>query len=274
MNNKFDTDSPWEWEQLPTHELESMLQIELKKEIPNDDIVLLILHILEKREQDEPIRLTESEQTAFGRYKQKILNRQKKSYVFQRWISIAASVALIIGLMFSIVPQQAEAETFWEMLRRLSSSVIEFFSSEDIFYNDQYVFETDIPGLQQVYDAVLELGVTEPVVPMWLPDGCEFIELNSTFTPMTKSVSASFLYNGGEIIYQLDVYEVEIAHRYYRDESFFEAYEQNGIIFNISKNMDRWTVVWTKDRIEGHITLDCQEDILRKILNSIYVMEE
>ena len=102
MNNKFDTDSPWEWEQLPTTELESMLQIELKKEIPNDDIVLLILHILEKREQDEPIRLTRSEQTAFGRYKQKILNRQKKSYVFQRWISIAASVALIIGLMFSM----------------------------------------------------------------------------------------------------------------------------------------------------------------------------
>ena len=40
----------------------------------------------------------------------------------------------------------------------------------------EYVFETDHPGLQQIYDAVVEMGVTEPVVPMWVPEGYDLVE--------------------------------------------------------------------------------------------------
>lgn len=36
-----------------------------------------------------------------------------------------------------------------------------------------YVFQTEHPGLQKIYDAVVELEITEPVVPMLLPDGYE-----------------------------------------------------------------------------------------------------
>ena len=36
---------------------------------------------------------------------------------------------------------------------------------------EEYEFRTEHPGLQEVYDAVAGLGVTEPVVPMWIPEG-------------------------------------------------------------------------------------------------------
>lgn len=272
--NKSDIDLRREWERLPTPELEEMLQTELAKEVPNDDAVLLLLHILEAREPDVPLELTEREGIAFERYKQRIRARQKKPRHIPRWLSVAACMVLILGVLMTVIPQQAEAETFWEMLQRWSDTVLRYFGRDDEFGVLDYTFETDNPGLQQVYDAVVELGVTEPVVPMWLPEGAEIVELKSKNTPMLKGVWAVFSINGNDILFQISAFDGEPAHQYYKDDSHYESYEKNGTVFNITKNIDRWTVVWTKENVECSIAIDCQEDTLRRVLKSIYVMEE
>ena len=51
-------------------------------------------------------------------------------------------------------------------------------------------------------------------------------------------------------------------------------YEKNGMNFYITQNNDSWVAVWTKENIECFLTLDCQEDTLRRILGSIYVTED
>lgn len=270
---KSDIDLQKEWVQLSTPDLEAMLQSELEKKVPDDDKVLTLLHILEAREPDETPELTDREREAFEWYKQKVYGRKKKSFSSPRWLFLAASVALILGLFFAVVPQQAEAETFWEMLQRLSSSVIEFLGREDKFTKDEYIFKTDNPGLQQVYDAAVELGVTEPMVPMWLPEGSEIVSFKEKNAPMSTGISAIFSYDGAEIVYKLAIYEGEPAHQFYRDDDHYESYEKEGTTFNITRNNDRWSVIWTKNNIECHITLDCQEETLRRILKSIYVME-
>lgn len=263
-----------DWEQLPTPELEGMLRDELEKKVPDDDIVLLLLHILEEREAAAPLELTERERKAAERYRQRVSSRKKKPVFFSRWLSVAASMVLILGLLIAVVPQRAEAETFWEMLQRLSNTVISYFSGEGRLVDVEYTFETDNPGLQQVYDAVVDLEVTEPVVPMWLPDGAELTSLSPKNTPMLKGVWATFSDGAGEIIFKLDIYDGEPAHQYYKDDTHYESYELEGTTYNITRNNERWVVVWMKENIECSITLDCQEETLRRILNSIYVMED
>ena len=121
---------------------------------------------------------------------------------------------------------------------------------------------------------MVELGVTDPMVPMWLPESCELLS-NDVFTsPTIKGLCARFSYNQSEVVYKLDVYAEKPAHQFYRDDTHYESYEKNGVTYNISKNNDRWLAVLTKDNIECSITLDCQEDTLRRILESIYVMED
>jgi len=262
------------WDQLPSPDLEAMLQEELERKVPDDDKVLLLLHILEARESDEPLELTEHEREAFEQYKARMLARRKKPRHVPRWLSAVASLVLIVGLLVSIIPQQAEAETFWEMLQRWSDTVLEFFSGDGRKAGMPYSFETDNPGLQQVYDAVVEMGVTDPVVPMWLPEGYNLAELNSKATPMSQNLWAWFSDGENDIMYKLDIYDGEPAHQFYKDDVHYESYEKNGTIFNITKNLDEWIVVWTKDNIECFITLGCQEDTLRRILGSIFVMEE
>lgn len=259
---------------LPTLQLQQMLEDELQKEKSDPAAVKLILSVLEARHAAELKPGSAVSEEARQRYQdqmEELFPRKPR----RRWMPLlrVASVLLIVGLLFAVVPQQAEAETFWEMLQRLSDSVIEFFNPREHVSTVDYEFKTYNPGLQQLYDAVVKLGVTEPVVPMWLPDGCELTSVEERLSPMQKGICATFSSDNGDIVYIMDLYVGEPAHQYYRDASFYDSYERNGATYTISRNNTRWSVIWTKENIECHITLDCQEEALRRILKSIYVME-
>lgn len=260
-------------EQLETAKLDEMLQAELEKSTPDPDSIRLIMRILEGRESAAPEPITSSEEAAWQQYQKRMAGLRKKPSPVRRWVTAVASVVLVVGLLFAVVPQQAEAETFWEMLQRWSNTVLGYFNRDDKFGEMNYIFETDNPGLQQVYDAVVEMGVTDPVVPMWLPEGYELIKLESKNTPMLQGLWACFSMDENQLIYKLDVFAGEPAHEFYRDNSYYEEYEKNGINFCITQNNGSWVAVWTKDNIECFLTLDCQEETFRRVLRSIFVME-
>lgn len=260
--------------QLPAEELRAMLNAELERPEPDPEGVRMLLAVLEEQAGQTQAPREDARDEAWENYQNRVEGLRRGTAGSRRWMMRAASLAVILGLLVAVVPQSAQAETFWEMLQRMGSTVISYFSREDSFGKLEYPFETDNPGLQQVHDAVVALGVTEPVVPMWLPEGSIITELVDTKTPMKDSVFASFSWNNSEIIYELSVYQGEPAHQFYRDDSYYDSYERNGATFHITKNNNRWVAVWTKDNFEGSITLDCPEETLRSILKSVYVMEE
>lgn len=261
-------------EGLETEKLQAMLQAELERDTPDPDSVRLILSVLEERETEESSQLTEEKEVAWQKYQKKVSGLKKKPAKHWNVLARAASVVLIIGVLFAAIPGQANAKTFWEMLQRWSNNVLEYFDRDRIKAEQEYLFQADNEGLQQVYDAVVELGVTEPVVPMWLPDEYDLTELTVNHTPLSQWVLARFSIQENEIIYKVSLYKGEPAHQYYKDDTHYETYEQNGVTYNIARNIGRWVAVWTKENIECSITIDCQEDTLRRILESIYVMEE
>ena len=261
-------------EQLETAKLDEMLQAELEKSTPDPDSIRLIMRILEGREAAAPEPITASEEAAWQQYQKRMAGLRKKPSPVRRWVAAVASVVLVVGLLFAVVPQQAEAETFWEMLQRWTATMLSYIDRDETLAEVDYVFETDNPGLQQVYDAVVELGVTDPVVPMWLPEEYVLTELDSQKTPMQTSTWAKFSYGEHAIVYKIDVFNGEPAHEFYRDDTYFESYEKNGTLYNITRNIDNWVVVYTRDNIEITIFVDCQEDTLRRILGSIYELED
>ena len=273
---QFNIDLHSEFVQRSTVELEKLLDKELGKKTPDDDVVLTLLHILKDREPELPLQLSDREEEAAKHYQQKQRKSNCRTRFSRRFLSLVASFILILTLFFAIAPQKAEEETFWEMLQRLTSSVLEYIAPRELLIDAEtkYVFKTDNPGLQQVYDAVVQLGITEPVVPMWLPEGCELTELQLLETPMTKTISARFSHKDNGIVYRLNLYSGEPAHQYYKGDAHYESHEWNGYTYHITKNNDRWVVVWEKEKIECSFTVDCQEDTLRRILNSIYVTED
>ena len=266
-------------EQMPTEKLDEMLHEELRNEPADDNAIRMIMSVLRERDKDKPVEITLKIEKAWEKYQHDIakLDRQEsRSQQVRSWLLKAAVTAAVLALVLvPIVPQEAGAESLWGALVRLTTDIVEFFGPDDNKGRlAEYEFRTDNPGLQQLHDAVVELGVTDPYVPMWLPVVCETIDIKTVSTPARSGITASFPYEDGEIVYKMAIYATEVSHKYQKDEIAVEKHEIYDTTFNIMRNNEMWVVIWAKDNIECSIFVDCQEEVLYRILESIYVMED
>lgn len=260
-----------ELEDLSSEQLRTMLHAETDKDIPDDDLVLSILHILEDREPEVPDIGSAREEAAWKLFRKRVRARRKRKHLYYSNLLRIASVVLAVCLLFTLVPQQAEADNWWQRLTKWTSDFFGFFREEDdTFRIEDYVFETDNPGLQQVYDAVAELGVTVPAVPMWLPEGYELLELRIEETRIKQYVYAQFANDGRECVLKINVLNGEAAKDYFKNDVDVMQHEIGGTVHNLVNNEDDWIVSWTKDNIECSIFIDCSEDVLYKIIESVY----
>lgn len=264
-------------EQMSIEQLDDLLNQELQSDTPDGNSVRLILSILREREKDYPIEITPEIQKAWKEYKQDVAHLDHENGRSGKAGSIIlriASVAAIVFILFSFVPKSVEAESFFDRLARWTGDILDFFTpSDDSAEFTDYQFVTDISGLQQIYDIVVEQGITDPVVPMWLPAGYELSEYSVKTTPSKKYLYSRFSDGASEVTYQINIYDTEVSHSFLKDDSQIKKQEINGMTYYIMRNINMWVVVWAKDNIECSISIDCQEDTLQKLLSSIYKME-
>lgn len=183
-----------------------------------------------------------------------------------------AAVLCVIMLMGTLT---ANAESFYDLLVRWTDSVMEFLVPSSRKPNETvYEFKTENAGLQEVYEAVLELGITDPVVPMWLPEGFELSECKIIKTSRKSSILAYFIDGANHFVLQVDIFISGASRSYHKNDVSALTREINGITHTILQNEGRWTVVWTVENAECFVGIECQEEILYKILESIYEMED
>lgn len=251
-------------------QLRALLNAETARETPDDDLVLAILHFLEERDPVDPEPVTDREKIAWKRYRKRVRARRKVLGLHTGNLMRVASVMLVACLLFAMLPQQAQADNWWQRLTRWTDEFFGFFREDQTFLPEICEFRTDNPGLQQVYDAVVELGVTVPVVPMWLPGGYELVECTTTVSPRKSYVYARFSNAVSECLLQVNLLNAEGSKFYFKDETAVKKYESSGTAHNVISNGDKWIVTWTRDNIEGAFTIDCPEDVLYEIIESIY----
>lgn len=268
-------------EQLSTEQLDQMLDEELHSEVPDADAVRMIMKILRERDdaerKDTPVVLTPQQIEAWEKYQRdtaQIWKEENRIIQFRRWALKAASIVAVLVLLFlPILPQEAGAESLWNRLARLTDDLVDFFGPNDNMDRiEAYEFKTDNPGLQQLYNAVVELGVTESVVPMWLPLKENAVKIKTTQTPTSTGLVGELLDN--ELVFKIDIHHSDVSHKYIRDETEIQIFAVNETTFYIMRNYDYWVAIWNVDEIECFIQIDCQEDVLHKILKSVYSTED
>lgn len=257
--------------EMSSEQLSRLIQEETAKECPNDELVLMALGILENREKEKPVVLGSKEKAAWKKYQSKVRSRNRIPVLTWKPLMQVASVLLVITLLFALLPTQANAETWWERLARWTDDFFSFFnpSTSELAANE-YVFQTDNEGLQQVYDAVIKLGVTTPVVPMWLPEGSELTEIKQDAMPTHEYIIARFSQESNEIVYKLNLYSIDRPNQYHKIETGVKELERHGTTYSIIRNESNWSIIWTDENIECSIFIDCQENVLYEIIESIY----
>lgn len=264
-------------EELPAQELDKLLNRELDQEHPDGALIRTIMEIIWDREKDLPLEITPGIRRAWEKYRRSV--RQLEDWERQarrkRRLYRVAATAAVLCLVLLALPGKVRAETLFEKLARWTGSVVEFFSPETRNDNRlEYAFTSEDPGLQQVYQAVSALGITDPVVPMWLPEGYELVECKKHETSQKSGIAAYFKNGEDMLLYKVDLYKEDVSHKYHKDESSAVIYDRGGVDHKIMRNYDRWVVIWFRDKIECSFTVDCPEDTLYEILRSIYVTED
>ena len=259
------------WQQMPTEELDQILQAELEKERPNEEVVLPILHELEEREKDIPVEKT-PEVLAILEKLSKHNTPSKQSIHKRRWLAgVAAAVAAVCFVVMTISPT-AQAESLFDILVHWTSSIFEFIDPGKSYPNTDGDFVTDNPGLQQLYDKVTELGVAELIVPMWLPEG--FALSNIKYSPMPGGTKVFCHFENGNnnisITYRISA---DISAKVEREETGIEVFEAGDKRHFVVENMDTVSAIWTVDGVECVMNTDIQKEDIYPIIISIYRSE-
>lgn len=260
-----------EWKQLPTEELDQILQAELEREHPDKKVVLPILRILEEREKDYPVEKTPEVLAIL----EKLNTREtssKQSQNRRRWIGGIAAIAAVACIVVMALPRTVGAESLFDVLFRWTKSIFEFVDPEQTenYPEDDNAFNTEHPGLQQLYDKVTEQGVTDPVVPMWLPEGLELVSLK--VVPMRDSgqkVNAVFKENEKVISLSYRI-SYEISAKFEKEEVGIEVFESGDISHFVLENGENIAVTWTIDGVECSLHTNIAKEDIYTIIKSIY----
>ena len=259
------------WEQMPTEDLDNILQEELRKEHPDQEVVLPILRVLEEREKDFPAAdAAEVSKLAEKLSKYKTAPEQRPHR--RNWIAGIAAIAAVACIVVMALPRTVGAESVFDVLVRWTKGIFEFVDPDrddtKPQINDE--FATDNPGLQQLYDKITELGVTENVVPMWLPEDYSLINLKeSPLRPNGTKVTA---------IYKTDNSAITITYRVSTDvDTQFEKEDGNVEIFDFADvdhlilvNDEYLSVMWRTSGAECMLNTNLPKDVIHDIIRSVY----
>lgn len=248
--------------------LVEILEREIAKEVPDDELVLAILGELKRRDEDRPVELTDGQKKIWEEHERKI---RKRSIHILHPLVRAAMVALALCALVLTVPTNASAGSLWKIVASWTADIFRYENiGEETVETEDVGFTTDNEGLQAVYDALGELGIEPRPVPRWLPEGYVLAYIKTNDTPAQKGLNAYFNKGEKELIISYKEMDIDLSPDYYKEDIDIVAYECNGIVHSMIENSETWTVNWIIQNLKCSMFIDCQEDVVKQIIKSIY----
>lgn len=262
-----------ELEKLSTQELDKILRAELDSENPKKELVLLVLSILEERDPTTSQNRLEGAEEAFAERKRigfaaEPVSRNNKKWIFPKWLGVTAAAVAIAFVLLATVPQAVGAESIFDIIGRWTKDLFTFSDGPDTTHQE-HEFKTENEGLQQLYEAVVEQGVTEPVVPMWIPEGYEMEELKVLKKSSKSKVYSRFVKGENYIQIMIEVHSEKVSNKYTKDDTSVKLYDANGVHYYLFANEELWNAAWNNKKAECLLTITDGEKVMHKILNSI-----
>ena len=262
---------------LPREELRRMLKTELQKDTSSIDDTLVRQLLTELRSRGTDRAFTDDETVDAAC--QKFLagteaTPTRRKHWYQSWMLKVASVILVLGGLFFSLSAAVQADPVRDVLGWWSDSVLQLLRPGEKPNVQEYVFTTDHPGLQQIYDAVTELGITEQIVPQKLSKEYELTEIKRLQFMGDESIFTRLISKDNEIMFTVIVHSGKNMLQYEKDANNVSIWELSGIEHYVISNKDEKTVSWVLDEIECTITTECPEEDVYKLVKSIYTLED
>lgn len=264
-----------ELKMLTDEQLKNRLRTELDKKNLDGAKVRKIMRALRQRDAEGPQDVPKSAEEAWREFQEteereseppEGRNIRKGSRLWR-----VALVAAMLGVIIFAVPLALGAENIVQLVAVWTDETFRFVRpGETTAAPREYVFETDHPGLQEIYDTVTDLGVTFPVVPMWVPEGYELSEVKTSEVGEQTKVYAALYKDGSKIVFLLHIGVSDNERWQEKDAGIVEEWEIDGISHHYMSNKDELLVTWNRDNVICYISIDAEREMLRTILDSVY----
>ena len=261
---------------LPRQELRRMLTEELRKDTQHidDAFVRLLLAELQNRGSDPNYIDDDAVEATCEQFRQNTVPMQKPQRKwYQSWILKVASVILVLGILFVVLPAAAEAGSVKDVLGWWSDSVFQFISPGEKPVTRSIVFQTDHPGLQEIYDTVTELGITQQIVPQELSEEYELTELKAVQMFDDTFIHACLTDQHNNILFNVIVHSNQATLQCEKTAENISVWDLSGVEHYVISNTEDTTVTWVTNNIECTIAADCPEEDVYDFIKSIYTSE-
>lgn len=261
-----------ELEKLSTLELDTLLRKELDSDTPERETVLLVLSILEERDptdsDNRPAGAEEAWERLLNRPQQSDSKMPKLGRKPVKWLGAVAAAVLAIVLLVT-VPQSVGAENIFQIIGRWTRDIFNLSDGSARQVQDDYVFQTDHEGLQQLYDAVVAQGITDPVVPMWIPEEYELAQLEVFSRQKTPKIHARFITENQYIIITIETFSGGESNEYTKDNINIKELEYDNVCYYLMRNGDTNKAIWNTGIVECSLVTNDTDAIMLNILDSI-----
>lgn len=258
---------------LPREELRCLLAEELNKDttIIDDAFVRLLLTELKNRGADPTFIDDDAVEAVCEKFRTDMEPTQKlQKHWYQSWMLKVASVALVLGILFYSIPGAVRADPVSDVLGWWLDSVFQFITPGERPLVQEYVFETDHPGLQQIYDAVRKMGITEQIVPRKLSGDYILLELKTLQFMGDESIHAHLVSEDKELMFTIIIHDEADVMQHEKDEENVSVWELAGVEHYVISNKEDLIITWIVDKIECTISTNCPEEEIYQFIQSIY----
>lgn len=189
---------------------------------------------------------------------------------FPRTLIAAAVVAVLFGL-----GSMAGSSRLWESVVHLTQGTLQIVppgaSQSGQTSAQPPLEELEFTSLQEALDAY---GITEPLVPKWLPEGFECSEVMTNFDSEFLRIIAIYEYNERQVKITIRRYNSEEALDRVSVEKENgqqdEKYIRGGVEHSLAQNRAIYTASWTNGLNIVSIIGDVTEEELEQMIDSIY----
>ena len=262
-----------ELEAMDTYELNLLLQQEAAKPPVqiDEELVRRLWMALEQREA-ELLPEDPAVQAAQDKYRAgcKTVPRRKPN----RWVLRTCVAAAALCLLLTAIPRASGENLLVEFFKRVREDVVAFFRGDEDDNRHTPDNTIEHPGLAELRQTVEECGISVPIVPTWIPEEYELTELKTAQYPSKLKISAYFVMDDKKLVIYYEIYGTSVTTEFVKDDAVWEEFESSGVTHDIYTNNEKQYALWERDNVQCSIVADCREENLRKILASIYNMED
>ncbi len=268
---------------MSTEELQAFLREDASKpmgEESDTEEIFYVMEVLAKRRKEQnggkpPVEALESfkqnyhteNETPYISESVPVARKRSNSGRWKRGLVAAVAAICILVIGNSITASALDFDLF-AIIAKWTQETFHFgyVSQTEETNSPNPHFARPCTSLQNTLD---EYKVSAALVPTWIPNGYEELDVRVTETPVQRMYSAKYQAGDNTIRIRIADYLDSRPSQIEQSDSLLEVYNVNEIEYYIFSNYDQLKVVWIRENYECYIIGPVSLSEIKEIVNSI-----